>query len=97
MRPDERPRNRGRAYQRLRRRILDRQGWRCGDCQRAGRLELHHRDHDRTNDDPANLIGLCRPCHFGAHRRGPGPNREPWRAELRRRQSAPVIIVRYGP
>ena len=83
MRP--RPRNRTREYQRLRRAILDRQGWRCGECGRAGRLELHHRDHDRTNDDPANLIGLCRPCHFASHDRRRGPDRSEWRAELLRR------------
>ncbi len=85
MRPDERPRNRTRAYRRQRRRILDRQRWRCAECGRAGPLELHHASGDRTDDRDANLIGLCRPCHFAAHGTKPGPDRSAWRAELARR------------
>jgi len=26
-------------------------------------LEVHHRDGNPANDDPANLESLCRPCH----------------------------------
>ena len=80
-----RNRNRTREYQRLRRRILNAAGWRCARCGRAGRLELHHRDHDRLNDSAANLEPLCRPCHFAAHGTQPGPDRAEWRAELARR------------
>ena len=87
MRPDYRPQHRTVAYQRLRRRILDETGWRCAECGRAGRLELHHVNGDPTDDRPANLRPLCRPCHFAAHRRGPGPDRSEWRAEIRRRLS----------
>ena len=65
MRRDTRPREPGRwrpqyttrAYRQLRRRILDAQGWRCAECRRAGRLELHHVNGDRES----NLRGLCRP------------------------------------
>lgn len=31
------------------------------------RFELHHRDHDRTNNDPDNLIWLCCSCHKKIH------------------------------
>ena len=79
-----RPQHTTRAYRRLRRRILDAAGWRCAQCGRAGPLELHHGDGDRTNDRPANLRPLCRPCHFAAHGYGPGLNRRAWRAELAR-------------
>lgn len=87
MRPDDRPRNRGREYQRLRRRILDSYGWRCDGCGRAAPLELHHRNGDRTDDRPANLRPLCRRCHHAEHgREHARPDK--WaelRAELRRR------------
>ena len=73
------------SYWRLRRRILDERGWRCEECNRAGRLELHHVDGDRDNDIPANLKILCRPCHFLADGRRPGPDRSAWRAEIARR------------
>lgn len=55
----------------LRRAILDRDGWRCGECGRAGRLEVHHvRPTARGGAmwDPANLRTLCRDCHFALHR-----------------------------
>lgn len=85
MRPDERPRNRGRAYQRLRGAILEAFGYRCAECGRAGPLELHHRNGDRTDDRPENLRPLCETCHFAIHARRRGPDRSDWRAELVRR------------
>ena len=39
----------------------------CERCGVAERLEVHHRDHDRTNNDPANLETLCGPCHRRHH------------------------------
>ena len=35
----------------------------------AGRLEVHHRDHDRGNDALENLAALCRGCHLAEHDR----------------------------
>ena len=82
-----RPQHGLRAYQRMRRRILDARGWRCEACGVAGRLELHHVTavEDGGTDDPGNLRILCRPCHFDEHGRGPGPDRRGWRAEIARR------------
>ena len=31
-------------------------------------LEVHHRDHDPANSDPANLVPLCRASHQRQHR-----------------------------
>jgi len=33
-----------------------------------GRLEVHHKDEDKHNSDPANLITLCAKCHKTIHR-----------------------------
>ena len=54
----------------LRRVILDRDGWRCTACGRAGRLEVHHIrpvQHGGSMFDPGNLRALCRACHFEQH------------------------------
>ena len=82
-----RPQHGMRAYRALRRRILDERGWRCEDCGRAGRLELHHvvSVEDGGDDSPDNLRALCRPCHFATDGRRPGPDRRAWRAEIARR------------
>lgn len=41
-----------------------------GKCERCGfvpehyaQLEIHHKDHDRTNNDPSNFETLCANCH----------------------------------
>jgi hypothetical protein len=39
-------------------------------CERCGvteRLHVHHRDQDRTNNDPSNLETLCVLCHNRHH------------------------------
>ena len=64
MRP---PRPQRRRWERLRRVALDRDGWRCRKCGKAGRLEVDHiTPWHRGGDywDMANLQALCRPCHF---------------------------------
>ena len=60
-----------RQWEHLRRRILDRDGWRCQRCGRPGRLEVHHVRplFAGGTDDPANLETRCRTCHLSAHRR----------------------------
>ena len=57
-------------WKRLRRTILDRDGWRCQSCGRAGRLEVHHKTPVREGGaiwDPANLTTLCYRCHVSSH------------------------------
>ena len=74
--------NRIRGWRRIRLRILERDGWRCTRCGRAGRLEVHHRRplHEGGHPtDPANLATVCRDCHLRAHRRPRDPAREAWR------------------
>ena len=51
----------------LRRRIFDRDGWRCQSCGKAGRLECDHILPVHKGGEfwePSNLQALCRPCHF---------------------------------
>jgi 5-methylcytosine-specific restriction endonuclease McrA len=52
-----------RAWRQLRAQIIARDGGRCRGCGTTERLEIHHRDGDWRNDDPANLVTLCVDCH----------------------------------
>ncbi|MFL5867928.1 MAG: HNH endonuclease [Thermoleophilaceae bacterium] len=45
----------GRPWRRLRAQIIDRDGG-CVVCGTSHQLEVHHRDGDRTNNNPANLM-----------------------------------------
>jgi len=69
--PDMRRKRRraGRPWQRLRRAVLARAGWRCEQCGGTGRFEVHHVRplHEGGTDDMANLIALCRRCHLSHH------------------------------
>ena len=56
-----------RRWAEARRATLDRDGWRCCQCGRAGRLEVDHRvplAQGGAEFDPANLQSLCRGCHL---------------------------------
>ena len=58
-------------WRRLRLAILERDGWRCKRCGRAGMLEVHHRKaiaEGGDASDPANLETICRGCHIQHHR-----------------------------
>lgn len=39
----------------------------CETCGTTVTLQVHHLDEDRTNNDPSNLMTLCRPCHTKWH------------------------------
>ena len=71
-------------WERLRRLVLDRDGWRCQACGKAGRLEVDHKRslHLGGSNDPSNLQALCRGCHFGKTRAEAGgdplPGVEAW-------------------
>ena len=61
----------------IRRRALDRDGWRCQSCGKAGRLEVHHlrRLIDGGTNELPNLKTLCFGCHKAAHKRAVTPQR----------------------
>ena len=42
--------------------VKDRDRWRCRKCGKAGRLEVHHLDHNPLNDAPDNLVTWCVSC-----------------------------------
>ena len=70
-------------WKRLRRKILDRDGWRCRKCGKAGRLEVDHivPVRDGGIDDPANLRILCGGpggCHAARHRRKRTATEDAW-------------------
>lgn len=82
----------GRAWERLRSQVLDRDGWQCTKCGARGVLEVHHvvplaagGDSDRRN-----LEAVCVTCHLTVHRaKRPrrmrhDPKRIEWRRYLHR-------------
>ena len=41
----------------------------CAICGRVGYTEVHHKDKNPMNNDPANLVRLCKSCHAKQHRK----------------------------
>ena len=76
-------------WQWLRLRVFARDGWRCVDCGRAGRLECDHIVPMRKGGDAfdlSNLQTLCRGCHIDKSAQEstkPDPARDRWRALVR--------------
>ena len=62
-------------YERLRKQVLRRDGWRCQNCGTRSQLEIHHKDFRSQggDDSDANLITLCVACHSLLHRGEEGP------------------------
>ncbi len=61
----------GRRWAQVRRAAFRRDGYRCRECGRAGRLEAHHEPPLRDGADPYDLAGIvtmCRTCHIERHR-----------------------------
>src|SRR5262245_50397116 len=48
----------------------------CEQCGATARLSLHHKDGDRTNNSPANLLTICPACHTRLHWQS---GKKPWR------------------
>ena len=51
--------------------ILDRDGWRCVKCSKAGKLEVDHITpvfRGGAELDPSNCQTLCRSCHLAKTR-----------------------------
>ena len=70
----------------VRARVLDRDGWRCVQCGKAGRLEVDHVvpvGKGGSAWDEANLQTLCRAHHFAktkGENETPDAGRDAWRA-----------------
>lgn len=73
----------GRDWERIRRQVLERDAYRCRECGKAGRLEVHHLLHLDSGGTNAleNLRTLCRSCHIEAHKRWGDPDWEALLAE----------------
>jgi len=41
----------------------------CQDCGSTGRLDIHHRDRNKRNQERSNLAVLCHQCHMQEHAR----------------------------
>lgn len=56
-------------YERLRQRVLRRDGWRCQWCGAMTNLEVHHKEfRSHSGDDSEeNLITVCASCHARIH------------------------------
>ena len=69
-----------RAWGRLRKLVLERDGHRCKDCGKAGRLECHHvlELHRDGSNDLGNLRTLCRGCHIQTHARKVSQEESAW-------------------
>ena len=41
--------------------------WVCSHCGSTNGLVIHHMDFNHSNNDPSNLVCLCRSCHASLH------------------------------
>lgn len=68
----------------LRRQILNRDNYECRICHNWNPdLNVHHKDWDRDNNHPHNLVTLCLVCHRQVHTENYRPSwyvdwPEPW-------------------
>ena len=69
-----------RTWQELRGVVRERDSWRCRECGRAGRLEVHHKIplKDGGSNALENLLTLCVGCHKAAHKRPVSTERAEW-------------------
>ena len=73
-----------REWEQIREKAFAEQGRRCGQCGKAGALEVHHvKELQRGGtNDPSNLQVLCRDCHIAAHRPVIGEQVQAWQVLL---------------
>src|SRR6266849_1253838 len=89
------------AYRDMRKATKVRDGHRCFLCQEIGKLDVHHIDRCRKNNEPWNLVTLCRPCHGTQHGETPQETKK-LAARMYRRLNAhygyamPYITLRLG-
>ena len=58
-------------WKRVRRDVLNAHGWRCANCGKAGRLQVHHIKPIKNGGAafaPENLQPLCSFCHKRTHK-----------------------------
>ncbi len=57
------------VYQRIMKRVLERDGWRCRKCGSMKDLQIHHniKRSQQGNDALQNLVTLCAYCHMAEH------------------------------
>ena len=69
-----------RHWEHTRRAVRNRDGWRCRECGKVGRLEVHHVRplKDGGSNDLDNLLTLCVGCHKAAHKRPVSAERAEW-------------------
>ena len=80
-------------WRRLRKQVLERDGWSCTGCgQHGGRLECHHvrRYVDGGTDDLSNLVTLCAKCHIAKHRNDRSKQAQEWDNYLMTRYGRPL-------
>lgn len=66
--------------------VRNRDGYTCQICpktqeENGEELSVHHKDYDKRNNHPSNLISLCRVCHTKTNH-----NREYWKAYFQVKQ-----------
>ena len=75
------------GWPRFRLMIFDRDGYRCVDCGRPGRLEASHDlpvwKYPHLEMDETNVKARCRPCHLAFDRRPTPPATVAWRQLVR--------------
>lgn len=66
----------GSDFRHARQKALERDGHRCVDCGKEGRLHVHHIE-DPDNHELDNLVTLCARCHVARHPDRNQPSRGP--------------------
>ena len=71
-----------RRWTATKRQVLERDGFRCTECGKAGRLEVHHVRPlawgEANQYALSNLQALCKAHHIAAHRRKVTPQEAAW-------------------
>ena len=86
-----------RRWATIRREVLERDGWRCKSCGRAGRLEVDHVvpvAKGGEKFDPDNCQALCRRCHF---RKTAGERKQRDTSPAARRWAALITELESSP
>jgi 5-methylcytosine-specific restriction endonuclease McrA len=68
----------------------------CGRCSSKLHLVVHHKDGDRTNNEPSNLQTLCKKCHQLDHKCWEVLPRGKELSKLKKAQAAKAKRDRFG-